>query len=80
MKFRRFPIGQAPELADWTLDLIELLGRKRDDIWVCYDFEDSLMPSVMRQMRNSITTADMRHRYREKGRYPLQIYWNSKRI
>ena len=64
----------SPELAEWKLDLIELLGNKRDDIWVCYNFENSLMPSVMRQMRNSVATAGARHKYREKGRYPLGTY------
>ena len=73
----RIPVSTewtSPELAESQLDLIKLLGNKRDDIWVCYEFEDSLMPSVMLEMRGLVTTATARHKYREKGRYPLKAY------
>jgi phosphoribosylformylglycinamidine synthase subunit PurL len=74
--------NQIPIATDWTgtdfpasqLDLIKLLGDLRDDIWVCYDFAEERMPAVQIAMRSSIKTAVARHKYREKGRYPLQTF------
>ena len=81
---KQLKIGDALPLAtEWSgaslpaseLDLIELLGDLRDDIWVCYKFAPELMPMVQTAMRFDIaTTADARHHRREKGRYPLETY------
>lgn len=64
-----------PNLPADELDLIELLGDLRDDIWVCADFsieENSL--ALQSAMLPLIESVHARHKYRQKGVYPLSVY------
>ncbi|HEX8097449.1 MAG TPA: AIR synthase-related protein, partial [Pyrinomonadaceae bacterium] len=71
-----------PVLADWReerdaparLDLIDLLGALRSDIWVRYELPEYELAAAKATMLPAVATAYTRHRYRRAGRYPLAVY------
>ena len=56
------------------IDLIESVGHFRDDIWVCYEFDAERMNVVQIAMRPMVKSVHARHKYRQKGHYPLSVY------